>query len=328
MSVDSAPRPEDRQFFDRELSGFVPDRVFDAHCHLWPEGAGPVQSTTGIDGAAGYDTWRSSLRQLLPDRDLAGFFIPWPAADRDPAGSNAWVGRQSREDPRCRCSFVVRPGDDPETVRAEVRRLGARGLKCYHAYSARTPTWDADIPDYLGEPLVRVADEERLAITLHLVKARSVADPSNLRWIREYCLGFPDMTMILAHTARAFQPAHAFEGLPRLADLPNLVVDCSANCEPMAHAAALRILGHRRVLYGSDFPVSHLRGRSVAAADSFLWLYGDTPVWKASYGDIVPVPVGLEHLRSLKWACWSERLADRDVEDVFWNNAASVFGVR
>ena len=63
------------------------------------------------------------------------------------------------------------------------------------------------------------------------------------------------------------------------------------------------------------------------AADSFLWLYEDTPVWGEKYGRVDPVLVGLEQLRSLKWACWSERLTDSQVEDVFWNNAAALFNV-
>jgi predicted TIM-barrel fold metal-dependent hydrolase len=40
-----------------------------------------------------------------------------------------------------------------------------------------------------------------------------------------------------------------------------------------------------------------------------------------------PVFTGLEHLRSLKWACWSERLSDTQVEDIFWNNAARLLGL-
>ena len=34
---------------------------------------------------------------------------------------------------------------------------------------------------------------------------------------------------------------------------------------------------------------------------------------------------GLVTLRSLKYACWSERLSDSAVEDIFWNNAAKLF---
>ncbi|MCH2375333.1 MAG: hypothetical protein MK538_14180, partial [Planctomycetes bacterium] len=31
----SCLKDEDREFFDRELSSFLPDRIFDAHTHLW-----------------------------------------------------------------------------------------------------------------------------------------------------------------------------------------------------------------------------------------------------------------------------------------------------
>ena len=80
-------------------------------------------------------------------------------------------------------------------------------------------------------------------------------------------------------------------------------------------------------MYGSDLPVSHMRGRSLGAADTFVWLYADTPVWGEKHQAIQPVLIGLEHLRALKWACWSKRLKDAQIEDIFWNNAATLFGV-
>jgi glutamate-1-semialdehyde 2,1-aminomutase len=174
---------------------------------------------------------------------------------------------------------------------------------------------------------VKVAHEEGWVITLHIVRAHGLADESNIHWIRRYCARYPNMKLILAHSARGFQPSHNFEGLPSLVGLDNLYFDGSVNCEPMAHLAVLRIMGHERFMYGSDFPVSHLRGRSVAAADSFLWLYESTPVWGANHARINPVLVGLEHLRALKWACWAERLSDSQIEDIFWNNAAKLFKV-
>ena len=42
---------------------------------------------------------------------------------------------------------------------------------------------------------------------------------------------------------------------------------------------------------------------------------------------IEPHLVGLEHLRSLKWACWSKRLTDAQIEDIFFNNAARLWGL-
>jgi len=318
-------RDEDREFFERELASFVPDRIFDAHAHLWDSSHSPDPGG-GLPARVDYPTYLALMNELCPGRKVSAHFIPFVFRPEAFGDANAYVAKQAAEAWNCRAAYFVAPRDDPEKLRGDVRRLGVKGLKCYHLLCATRPTWEADIPDYLPERLVKVAHEENLVITLHMVKSRAVADPVNIKWIRHYCQTYPNMTLILAHSARAFQPAHGLEGLPRLTGLDNLYFDCSANCEPMAHQAILRIMGHDKLLYGSDLPLSHYRGRSVGAADSFLWLYENSPVWEEKQTSIKPVFIGLEHLRSLKWACWSERLTDSQVEDLFWNNAARLFG--
>lgn len=313
---------EDRRLFARELDAFVPPRVFDAHAHL-----SATEFSPEVPLATGYEEYRELMACLLPGRELAALFISYTGQPGAMAEANEWTSRQLAPDPRCRGLFYVKPTDDPEWVRQEVRRLGLHGLKCYHLLAAVTPTWQADLPDYLPERLVRVAHEEGWVITLHMVKSRAVADPANVHWIRTYCEKYPDMKLVLAHAARGFQPQHNLEGLPHLTGLGNLYFDCSANCEPMAHAAVLRLMGHERVMYGTDFPISHARGRSIGVGDSFIWVYQDTPVWGEKHQQVTPPLIGVEALRALKWACWSERLSDRQVEDLFWTNAARLFGV-
>ena len=318
-------RDEDREFFERELASFVPHRIYDAHAHLWDTGfgLGPGQ---GLPERCDRAIYLSLMDELCPGRTFSAHFIPYSPKQESLADANALASEQASLAQDCRCAYFVTPQDDPEKVRDDVRRLGAKGLKCYHSFAARNPTWEADIPEYLPEPLVKVAHEENLVITLHMVKERAVADPSNIRWIRHYCETYPNMALNLAHSARAFQPAHALEGLPQLTGLDNLYFDCSANCEAVAHQAIMRIIGHDKLMYGSDFWVSHHRGRSLGAADSFVWLYEDSPVWKEKQTTIKPVFIGLEHLRSLKWACWAEGLTDNQVQDIFCNNAARLFG--
>jgi len=327
-----AANEEDKAFFQRELASFVPRRIFDAHCHLWSD-----EFSCGAHGrkilpacfqgvAMGYNEYRRLIDCLHPGRELAGHFMPEICPEHS-LHESEWIARQVACDPQSRGSFLVRPDDDPEWVCGEVRRLGLSGLKCYHVLAKRTPTWEADIPDYLPERIVAVADREKWTITLHMVKAHAVADPVNQHWIRHYCGRYPGIKLILAHAARGFQPEHNFRGLPALAGLDNLYFDSSANCEPMALAAIIRIMGVRKLLYGSDFHVSHYRGRSVAVADSFIWLYQDKPVWGEKHLQVHPVLVGLEHLRALKWACWSERLSDADVVAIFRGNAAELWGI-
>jgi glutamate-1-semialdehyde 2,1-aminomutase len=315
----------DREFFQRELDSFIPDKVFDAHCHLWPEGmltGGPMPSSGGVA------EFRDLSDCLYPGRRVQGLYVPWPDVGAKLDQANQWVAQELPKAPGSRGLFVVRPQDDPEWVAEQVRRLGLCGLKCYHSLASPPPTWELDIPAYLPEPLVKMADRQGWIILLHMVKARAVADPGNQHWIRHYCQTYPNMKLILAHSARGFQPSHNLEGLPKLAGLDNLYFDTSANCEPMAHLTIIRLLGHEKLMYGSDFPVSHERGRSLGAADSFVWLYAQTPVWGEKQGRIHPALVGHEHLRSLKWACWAARLTDRQVEDIFWNNAVRLLGLK
>ncbi|MBX9789671.1 MAG: amidohydrolase [Pirellulales bacterium] len=324
----SLAREVDREFFARELESFVPDRVFDAHAHLWLAEAvdwpaAPFPARVGIA------EHQQLCEDLHPGRRTAGYFLPgFSAAHKDliPA-SNEWLAQQVATRSDCRGAFFVQPGDDPDWVQAEVRRLKLHALKCYHTMAASPSTWEAEVDEFLPEPLVRLADQEGWCITLHLVRSRAVADPKNIDWITRTCRRFPNMRLILAHSARGFQPAHNLAGLPHLAGLDNLYFDTSANCEPIAHQAIIRTFGHERLLYGSDLPVSHFRGRAVGIGDSFVWLDESSPVWGDKHAQVSPVLVGLEHLRSLKWACWSERLGDAAVEDIFWNNAARLFGV-
>ena len=189
-----------------------------------------------------------------------------PTGDGSFTSQNEWVAQAVSADASCRGIFFIRPEDDPEWVRQEVRRLGLHGLKCYHTMASVKPTWEAEIPAFLPEPLVRVAHEEGWVITLHMVRSRAAADPTNIHWIRHYCERYPDMKLILAHSARGFQPAHNLEGLPHLRGLDNLYFDTSANCEPIAHQAIIRIIGHDKLMYGTDLPVSHGHGRHAGAA--------------------------------------------------------------
>ncbi|MAT15532.1 MAG: hypothetical protein CMJ46_09725 [Planctomyces sp.] len=322
----SLVREVDYEFYDREISDFLPDRIYDAHTHLY-HADHYAYAGGNLPGEVGFDDYRELLDVLHPGRELSALFIPFPCAKEKAGSANEWIAKEQVKDKESRGLFFFHADDDPEWIRSEVKRLGAHGLKCYHITSSHQPTWESAIPGYLPEEVVKIANEEGWVITLHMVKSRAVADRENYEIIRDWCRKYPDMQLILAHSARGFQPAHNLEGLGELKGLPNLYVDSSANCEAMAHIAVLKILGHENFMYGTDFPVSHMRGRSLAVADTFLWLYEETPVWKEKHMTIEPVLIGLEHLRSLKWACWSLGLSDGEVEDIFYNNARRLLGV-
>lgn len=162
-----------------------------------------------------------------------------------------------------------------------------------------------------------------------MVKARAMADPANQQQIRYYCEKYPNIKMILAHAARGFNPFHTIAGIHALKGLPNVWCDASAVTEAGGFEAIIETLGHDRLLWDSDYPVSHMRGRCVAIGDGFVWLYEDTLAWDtiATQGKIYPLFTGHESLRALKLATQRLHLSDPQIEDIFCNNALRMFGI-
>jgi len=157
----------------------------------------PCCSKAGMD----YNEFRRLIDWIHPAGKFPGYSCPRYAGDHSSREAE-WIARQLTCDSNSRGAFLVGPDDDPEWVRGEVRRLGLSGLKCYHLLASRQPAWEADIPDYLPERIVAVANAEGWAITLHMVKSKAVADPVNQYWIRHYCERYPGIKLILAHGAR------------------------------------------------------------------------------------------------------------------------------
>lgn len=322
---------EDRELFERELETFVPSRLFDAHAHLFERrqflAEQPALVKSGPD-SVGLDAYQAFMNQMLPRRRISGLFFPFPVAGLDTLGANEFLISQVHSDSNSRGLMIVQPGMDPEFIRETARRKGIVGLKCYHCYSSEQPTFEAEIPSYLPEEQVRVAHEEGLTIMLHMVKRRGMADPSNQEVIRLWAKRYPDACLILAHAARGFNPHHTIQGIGALRGLRNIWCDTSAVTESGGFEAIVRTLGVDRLLYGSDFPVTCMRGRCVALGDSFFWLSPENADLHAAYTEIRPTLVGLESLRALKLAALNLGLSDSQLEAIFFSNAAELFALK
>lgn len=319
----------DRELFLRELDSFIPSRIFDAHAHLYRASffSGKLPELVGKFPEMGLAEFQKIIAEITPGRTTSGLFFGWPETSVDHEANNQFVIEQVRRDVNSRAHMLVTPLMDPEYIRETVRREGFVGLKCYHVYSSETPTFNSHIPSYLPEEQVRVAHEEGLSITLHMVRTRAIADASNQEVLRSWGKKYPNARFILAHAARGFNPHHTIEGIGSLRGLGNMWCDTSAVTDSGAFEAIVRALGVDRLLYGSDAPVTHLRGRCVAIGDSFLWLSESNTDFSTAYAEFSPMLVGLESLRTLKLACWNLRLSDTDVEKIFWSNAAELYGL-
>ena len=326
----------DREFVARHVEHYLPDKVFDAHAHLFCHAhyaAGTLPThLIGTPAEIGLDVYREHIDWLHPNQRTVGGLFFGLAFQGDRTGNDDFVAAEVKAGQAAGFNalgqMLIAPEMDPEYVRETVRRQGFVGLKPYHLMAKTDgPTFLAPLEAYLSEEHVRIAHEEGLTITLHMVRDRAMADPLNQVAIRRYCEQYPNMRMILAHAARGFNPWHTIEGIGSLRDLPNVWCDTSAVTEAGAFEAIVETLGHDRLLYGTDFHVSHMRGRCIAIGDSFHWLYAEEMGLEEKHTKLQPVLIGLESLRSLFLAIHRLKLNDRQVEDIFYNNAARLFSL-
>ncbi|HRJ40556.1 MAG TPA: amidohydrolase family protein [Caldilineaceae bacterium] len=324
----------DREFVARHIEPYLPDKLFDAHAHLfrhshYPAGGVP-EHLHGTPLEIGLAVYRQQMEWLHPHgRTVGGLFFGL-AFQGDRTGNDDFVAAEVAAGQangfNSLGQMLIAPEMDAETVRESVRRQGFVGLKPYHLMAKTTgPTFLASIEEYLSEAHVRIAHEEGLSIPLHMVLDRAMADPRNQATIRRYCEAYPNMRMILAHAARGFNPWHTIEGIGSLAGLKNVWCDTSAVTEAGAFEAIVETLGHDRLLYGTDFHVSQMRGRCIAIGDSFHWLYAEDMGLAEKHATLKPVLIGLESLRSLFLAIHRLKLNDRQIEDIFYYNAARLF---
>jgi predicted TIM-barrel fold metal-dependent hydrolase len=328
MAITWELRDYDHEFFYRELDSFVPHRVFDAHAHLYEIGHwGVPHAVSAGPAVVTMDEFLRQIEWIMPGREVTGLFFG-VAFHSGYAACNDFVAREALSRPGNFCEMVVPPDLDPEQMRETVRRRGFRGIKVYHTFVPQKPTWNAEIPQYLSEEHVRVAHEENWTITLHMVRDRALSDPANLDCIVRYCRQYPGIRLILAHAARGFNAFHTVNAVDRLRGLDNVWCDVSAVTEAPAMEAIVAALGPEKLLWGSDYPISHLRGRCIAIGDQFVWLYEDTLDWQrvSPQSKIQPYFVGHESLRSLKHTATVLRLSDSEIEGIFYTNATRMLG--
>ena len=331
----------DQEFVALHVEPFLPDRVFDAHAHLFTHDHYPEGVPTGLADTPprlGLAEYKETIEWLHPNtRTVGGLFFGLAFmgnrdANNDFVASECAVSSAKSDGTlfgsKAVGQMIIAPQTDPEFVRQEVQRHGFVGLKCYHTMAqVEGPTFLASIEEYLPEEHVRIAHEKGLSITLHMVRDRALADPINQATIRRYCEKYPNMRLILAHAARGFNPWHTIEGIDSLRGLDNVWFDTSAVTEAGAFEAIVETMGHSRLLYGTDFHVSHMRGRCVAMGDSFHWIYADEMDLEENHTSLRPVLIGLESLRSLRLACQRLKLTDQQVEDIFYENAVQLFSL-
>lgn len=142
---------------------------------------------------------------------------------------------------------TLHPGyeDIPGEAR-RIREMGLRGVKLHPDFQRFA------IDDPAAFPIYESCQELGLPILFHTGDARyDWSAPARMEAVAKR---YPGLTCIAAH----FGGYSHWQDVERYRDLPNIWFDTSSSlfCLPRERALALiRLLGHRRFLFGTDFPM-------------------------------------------------------------------------
>ena len=325
----------DRQVYERELKGFLPERIFDAHVHLFdrsclhPDVRFPAkhcyQKVGGVFSLTDFLAWTA---ELCPEQTFHVNAFGHPSYESDLEASAAFAGGCS-DNSRFFGMALVSPRDTAEAVVRRVEGNRLVGYKPYLTFVDGKDPREITIGDMLPAALMEVADRRGLAITLHLPRPGRLADPVNQTQMVELCRRYPRAQIIFAHIGRAYYLRCAVGFLDGIAACPNAFIDTAMINHEGVLEYAFRKFPLERILFGSDAPIAFLRGKSVEINNQYAYLTGEdyeigTSIYDARCA-VAFTSFFYEQLRGIKLAAERAGLSACDIEKIFFHNADRLF---
>ena len=321
----------DQIIWDEDLEDFVPERIFDAHTHLRTDAHLPKdQPVYGKSVVYDLPTMVEWNKRIFPNRRIEYLALGNPRPGIDIAAHNQWMFDQMKAERNYRMHRLVMPECTADQIRADVEEYGFTGLKPYRFFSVTGGPNQCRIHEFLTHEQMELANELGLWVTMHLSRFHGCADEHNLRDLEEYTSRrYPNIKWILAHCARAFTYWPMPLAIERLREMPNIWYDCSAVCDVMPHYTLYKGEDHHRILFGTDnLGAGSFHGRYVAMGR--FWYQFETPKYATQdviHCDHRPTLAVYDQLLCMKHAAQLAELSDSQIEDIFYNNARSAFGL-
>jgi predicted TIM-barrel fold metal-dependent hydrolase len=333
-------RPHDREIYERSLRDFVPDRLIDIHSHVWlarneHRAVGPSRVVSWPDRVAPENPIEDHLecyRLLFPGKTVTPCIFAGLIDEVSEEASNAYVRESARAHNLPALLFTL-PQWSGEEVERRVLEGGFQGIKGYlNLAPAYLPRQEIRVFDFLPPHQLEVMNRHGWMVMLHVPRDARLRDPVNLAQVLEIEERFPLLQLVLAHVGRAYCEEDVGDAFQVLKDTRRLVFDFSANCNEHVFEQALRAVGPKRFLFGSDLPILRMRTRRICENGVYVNL-----VPRGLYGDLrgdrnmreIDGPEAerltffmYEELLALRRAAETVGLSAADIQDIFYGNAA------
>ena len=148
---------------------------------------------------------------------------------------------------------------------------------------------------------------------------------------------YPNIQLIVAHLGRAYAQCDLGNALEYLKHSEKTIWDFTANTNQQVMEQVLALYGSDRFIYGSDFPTFRMKARRTVEdgfyineipKDSIPYASEDPHMREIPYPEAEKITFFIyEEILSCKKACQTLGLGTEDVQKIFYDNSARIFGV-
>lgn len=333
----------DRSTYDQQIRDFLPPRIIDVHTHVWLDrfigtDSGPKRAVTWPARVAKdnpIDDLIETYRLMFPDKTVTPvIFGNVLSRQTDIDASNEYVHESAK-----RHAFPALLFSDPfwSADDFEHRLIAGAFLGCKVYLTLSDPKLaEADITifDFLPRHHLAVLNRHHSIAMLHIPRPMRLRDAKNLEQMLAIERDYPNVQLIIAHVGRAYCPHDIGNAFEILAPTKNMRFDISANTNVETFEQLLRAVGPKRVLFGSDLPITRMRMRRECSATTYVNivprdLYGDVSNDKNMREIDAPDADSLtfflyEEILAFRRAAERVGLSSADIADVFFNNASQM----
>ena len=325
----------DQKVYEDELRDWLPDKIFDAHVHLFSGSCfqdnyvlPPKSSYWKFGGEITIEQYNHINSILLPEQKISTLCFGHPDIHTNIPRADSYVGSIC-DNKQIFGMTLLSPKTSIEEVKKCVLENKFIGYKPYRNFVDWMDYEDVTINDMLTKEQMELADEMGLAVTLHIPKAKRLADPCNQKQMVEICRDYPNAKIIFAHIGRAYYMQNVVGFLDGIADCENAYLDLAMVSHPGVIEYTFKHFPKDKILFGSDAPIAYLRGKSVEINNQYAYLLGeDYQIGNSIYDPNHTVEFTTfmyEELRGIKEACIKSNLEHEEIENIFYNNAFKLF---
>ena len=337
----------DRRFYERSLRDFLPPRIIDIHTHVWRASDYPPPKTQPPTGELRFVTWPARVarenpiedhlrtyRLMLPQQQVTPLIFASLPEEGNTDRVNAYVAQCARERNLPALIFSD-PAWSASELEEKVLAGGFIGIKSYLTMApAYLPAKEIRIFDYFPPHQFELIGRRGWIVILHIPRDGRLADPVNLAQMLQIERRWPNVRLIVAHVGRAYCNHDVGDAFTVLAESKRMLFDFSANTNDAVFEQLIRAVGPKRILFGSDMPVTRMRMRRITQGDHYVnlvpqGLYGDVSGDK-NMGELEGEEAEkltfflYEELDAFRRAAQRAGLKSADLEDVFYNNAKGI----